>query len=97
VELLAQGLSNQAIASRLDIRLHTVKSHVHNVLEKLELRSRLEVAAIALAGGERPEGSRLPHRNPHWRTHVHGASDPDHSSAGTGFRAAFPRNPGAAG
>jgi DNA-binding NarL/FixJ family response regulator len=97
VDLLAQGLSNRAIASRLDIRLHTVKSHVHNVLEKLELRSRLEVAAIALAASERTQGSRTPHRIPHWRTHVHGAADPDHSSAGTGFRAAFPRNPGLAG
>lgn len=97
VELLAQGLSNRAIASRLDIRLHTVKSHVHNVLEKLELRSRLEVAAIALAAGERTKGSRTPHRIPHWRTHVHGAPDPDHSGAGTGFRAAFPRNTGLAG
>ncbi len=97
VELLAQGLSNRAIASRLSIRLHTVKSHVHNVLEKLELRSRLEVATVALAAGERTMSLRKPHRIPHWRTHVHGAADPDHSGAGTGFRAAFPRNPGLAG
>jgi DNA-binding NarL/FixJ family response regulator len=27
--------------------VHTVKSHVHNVLEKLALRSRLEVAAFS--------------------------------------------------
>jgi DNA-binding NarL/FixJ family response regulator len=97
VELLAQGLSNRAIATRLDIRLHTVKSHVHNVLEKLELRSRLEVAAVALASGKRTMDFRAPHRIPHWRTHVHGASDPEHTGASTGFRAAFPRNPGIAG
>jgi DNA-binding NarL/FixJ family response regulator len=46
VELLGEGLSNKAIANRLRIAVHTVKSHVHNVLEKLALRSRLEVAAF---------------------------------------------------
>jgi two-component system nitrate/nitrite response regulator NarL len=46
VELLGEGLSNKAIATRLRIAVHTVKSHVHNVLEKLALRSRLEVAAF---------------------------------------------------
>lgn len=47
VHLLGEGLSNKAIASRLDIAIHTVKSHVHNILEKLALRSRLEVAAFS--------------------------------------------------
>jgi two-component system nitrate/nitrite response regulator NarL len=42
---LTKGLSNKEIASRLNIAVHTVKSHVHNVLEKLALHSRLEVAA----------------------------------------------------
>jgi DNA-binding NarL/FixJ family response regulator len=46
VELLGEGLSNKAIATRMRIAVHTVKSHVHNVLEKLALRSRLEVAAF---------------------------------------------------
>ncbi len=46
VELLGEGLSNKAIATRMRIAVHTVKSHVHNVLEKLSLRSRLEVAAF---------------------------------------------------
>jgi DNA-binding NarL/FixJ family response regulator len=47
VGLLAEGLSNKEIGSRLGIAIHTVKSHVHNVLEKLALRSRLEVAAFS--------------------------------------------------
>ena len=49
VELLGEGLSNKEIATRLHIAVHTVKSHVHNVLEKLALRSRLEVAAFSHA------------------------------------------------
>jgi DNA-binding NarL/FixJ family response regulator len=51
IELLGEGLSNKEIAARLHIAVHTVKSHVHNVLEKLALRSRLEVAAFSHAGG----------------------------------------------
>jgi DNA-binding NarL/FixJ family response regulator len=51
IELLGEGLSNKEIATRLHIAVHTVKSHVHNVLEKLALRSRLEVAAFSHSGG----------------------------------------------
>jgi len=53
IELLAEGLSNKEIATRIHVAVHTVKSHVHNVLEKLALRSRLEVAAFSHAGGGR--------------------------------------------
>ena len=51
IDLLAEGLSNKEISSRLHIAVHTVKSHVHNVLEKLALHSRLEVAAFSHASG----------------------------------------------
>jgi two-component system nitrate/nitrite response regulator NarL len=47
VVLIGEGLSNKEIGERLSIALHTVKSHVHNVLEKLALRTRLQVAAYA--------------------------------------------------
>ena len=47
VALIGEGLSNKEIAERMSIALHTVKSHVHNVLEKLALRTRLQVAAYA--------------------------------------------------
>jgi DNA-binding NarL/FixJ family response regulator len=47
VALIGEGLSNKEIAERLGIALHTVKSHMHNVLEKLALDSRLQVAAYA--------------------------------------------------
>ena len=51
IDLLAEGLSNKEIAVRLNIAVHTVKSHVHNILEKLALHSRLEVAAFSHQGG----------------------------------------------
>ena len=51
IDLLGEGLSNKEIATRLHIAVHTVKSHVHNVLEKLALRSRLEVVAFTHRGG----------------------------------------------
>ena len=44
LELIAQGLSNKAIARRLHISIHTVKSHLRNTMEKLTLHSRLELA-----------------------------------------------------
>jgi DNA-binding NarL/FixJ family response regulator len=46
VNLIAQGLSNKEIAESLHIATYTVKSHVHNVLEKMELSTRLQVAAF---------------------------------------------------
>jgi DNA-binding NarL/FixJ family response regulator len=47
VDLISEGLSNKEIAGRLHIATHTVKSHVHNILEKLMLSSRLQIAAFA--------------------------------------------------
>jgi two-component system, NarL family, response regulator LiaR len=47
VTLIGEGLSNKEIAERLHIALCTVKCHVHNVLEKLALHTRLQVAAYA--------------------------------------------------
>jgi DNA-binding NarL/FixJ family response regulator len=47
IGLIAEGLSNKDIAQRLDIATYTVKSHVHNILEKLALHTRLEIAAHA--------------------------------------------------
>ncbi|MEO8636846.1 MAG: response regulator transcription factor [Gemmatimonadales bacterium] len=51
IDLLGEGLSNKEISTRLNIAIHTVKSHVHNVLEKLALHSRLEVAAFTHGEG----------------------------------------------
>ncbi len=47
VGLISDGLSNKEIAERLHIATYTVKSHVHNILEKLTLSTRLQIAAFA--------------------------------------------------
>ena len=52
LDLIAEGLSNKAIAQRLAIATNTVKGHVHHLLGKLALRTRLEAAAFARRGGE---------------------------------------------
>ena len=52
VDLISEGLSNKEIAQRLHIATFTVKSHVHNILEKLALSSRLQVAAFARLEGQ---------------------------------------------
>jgi len=45
IALIADGLSNQEIGQHLHIAVYTVKSHVHNILEKLTLHSRLQISA----------------------------------------------------
>ena len=47
VRLLDEGLSNKEIAVHLCIQANTVKNHVHNILGKLELSRRDEVASWA--------------------------------------------------
>ena len=44
IVLIADGLSNKEIARQLNIATHTVKSHVHNIMEKLALHTRLQIA-----------------------------------------------------
>jgi DNA-binding NarL/FixJ family response regulator len=51
ISLIADGMSNKDIARQLNIATHTVKSHVHNIMEKLALHSRLQIAKY-----ERDEG-----------------------------------------
>ena len=45
IDLIGEGLSNKELAQRLNIATHTVKSHVRNVMEKLALHTRLQIAA----------------------------------------------------
>lgn len=44
---LGRGYSNRQIAQHLDIAENTVKVHVHNILEKLNLRNRRQAARFA--------------------------------------------------
>lgn len=49
--LVAEGLSNKAIAVRLEIRESTVKDHVNSMLDKLGAQSRTEAVTTALRRG----------------------------------------------
>jgi two-component system, NarL family, nitrate/nitrite response regulator NarL len=51
LELLADGLSNRAIAQQLGISAHTVKFHVDALLDKLSARSRTQVVVKAVRQG----------------------------------------------
>jgi two-component system response regulator DegU len=47
IELIADGLTNKEIAQKLHLSTYTVKSHVHNILEKLALHTRVQIAKYA--------------------------------------------------
>ena len=44
-ELIAEGLTNQAIARRLSVAPRTAEAHVENIRRKLQVRSRAQIAA----------------------------------------------------
>jgi two-component system nitrate/nitrite response regulator NarL len=50
LSLVARGLSNKAIASQLGIASATAKNHVHNILDKLALRRRVDAASLVQRG-----------------------------------------------
>ena len=56
LQLIAQGLSNQAIADRLFLALSTVKGYARTIFDKLQVERRTEAAARALpsAGSSPP-------------------------------------------
>lgn len=51
VVLLAQGEANKEIASILGVSEETVKTHVRNILAKLQVRDRTEAVTVALRRG----------------------------------------------
>ncbi|OZI33397.1 DNA-binding response regulator [Bordetella genomosp. 5] len=56
IQYLARGDSNKTIARELDVSESTVKIHVQNVLKKLNLTSRVQVAVYAVEHGLNGEG-----------------------------------------
>ncbi|MGN6302699.1 MAG: response regulator [Angustibacter sp.] len=48
LKLVARGLANRDIAKELYISENTVKNHVRNILEKLQLHSRMEAVVYAV-------------------------------------------------
>jgi len=54
LEMIGEGLSNKEIARRLNIGVATTKSHVHNLLGKLGLQRRSQVATWIRGRGFTP-------------------------------------------
>jgi ATP/maltotriose-dependent transcriptional regulator MalT len=51
LKLISENLSNQEIAEALFISITTVKTHVRNILLKLEAKNRIEAVSIAKEKG----------------------------------------------
>jgi DNA-binding CsgD family transcriptional regulator len=52
VNLIAQGVTNQSVATQLHLSLHTVKNHVHNAFAKLGIKSRAQLTQLMRGGAE---------------------------------------------
>lgn len=56
---VAHGQSNKVIAKALDISHNTVKLHVHHIMDKLKLRSRVEAAVFAFEFRSETDGHKI--------------------------------------
>jgi LuxR family maltose regulon positive regulatory protein len=54
LQLIAEGLTNQEIANRLYLSLHTIKVHAHNVYGKLGVHNRTQAVTRARTLGLLP-------------------------------------------
>ena len=59
VDLVADGLTNKEIAQKLHLSTYTVKSHIHNILEKLALHTRVQIAKYAHTSDDYNESIKL--------------------------------------
>jgi DNA-binding NarL/FixJ family response regulator len=44
IGFLGEGMSNREIGQKIRVSTYTIKSHIHNIMEKLALHTRLEIA-----------------------------------------------------
>ena len=44
IKFLGEGMSNREIGQKIRVSTYTIKSHIHNIMEKLALHTRLEIA-----------------------------------------------------
>ncbi|HEY7515429.1 MAG TPA: LuxR C-terminal-related transcriptional regulator, partial [Vicinamibacteria bacterium] len=51
LQCVADGLQNKEVAQKLGISVATARNHVHNILEKLEVHSKLEAISLAFRRG----------------------------------------------
>lgn len=47
LRLLAEGATNRAIAEELSVSIETVKSHVHHIMQKMQVKDRTQAAVLA--------------------------------------------------
>ncbi len=59
IDLVADGLTNKEIAQKLHLSTYTVKSHIHNILEKLALHTRVQIAKYAHTSDDYNESIKL--------------------------------------
>jgi DNA-binding NarL/FixJ family response regulator len=55
--LMAEGLTAERIGDEIDVSVETVRTHVRNVIRKLQARNRVHAIALALERGEIALGS----------------------------------------
>src|SRR6266852_1420577 len=58
MRLVSEGLSNKEIGRRLNIVDGTIKVHLHNIFQKLEISNRTVLAALAISQNERATAPR---------------------------------------
>jgi DNA-binding CsgD family transcriptional regulator len=62
--LVAQGLTNRQIASRMCLSTYTIAFHLRRVFCKLDLTSRVQLASLAAERGKQASGGQLPPQAP---------------------------------
>jgi DNA-binding CsgD family transcriptional regulator len=60
VNLVAQGLSNRQAASKMFLSVHTIAFHLHHVFCKLDISSRVQLAALVAEHADQDTGRRVP-------------------------------------